>query len=382
MHRSLFILASILLTTSLLVAQSTTPKRGIVGKPAPPLVVDQWVHTPESDTPPSLETLRGDVIVLFFFQSWCPGCHSSGFPTLQHLADHFDGTERVHFIAVQTAFEGHQSNTPSRAASTVKQYDLEIPVGHAGSEGNHPRLMRDFRSGGTPWLVIIGPDGTVVSDGFRIESSRAVKVIDQLLEQPVVKKNTIPTLDPGRGGQDLVGTKAGQPKLKHWARPTSPAAETTGKTSPPRLTLYRWWTDTCPYCEGTLPAIETLRKKYEARGLRTVGVYHPKPPRPVTDEAILASAKAWGYTGPVAVDENWAALNDYYLDRGTGDRPATSVTLLVDAEGRIRFIHPGPVFHPSDDPDKAQEDSDFKAIDLAIDALLPPLKKKSEDNGD
>lgn len=382
MLRSVFILASILLTTSLLDAQSTSPKRGIVGKPAPPLLVDQWVHTSETGSTPSLEKLRGDVVVLFFFQSWCPGCHSSGFPTVQHLSDHFDGNERVHFIAVQTAFEGHQSNTPSRAASTVKQYDLKIPVGHAGSEGNHPRVMRDFRSGGTPWLVIIGPDGTVVSDGFRIEPARAVKVIDELLEQPVVKKDTVPTLDPDRGGQDLVGSWVGQPKLRNWARPTSPETDAAGKASPPRLTLYRWWTDTCPYCQGTLPAIESLRKKYEARGLRTVAVYHPKPPRPVNDEVILTTAKAWGYTGPVATDEDWSALKAFYLDRGTGERPATSVTLLVDAEGRIRFIHPGPVFHPSDDPDKAQEDSDFKAIDRAIDALLPPVEEKPADSGD
>ena len=30
------------------------------------------------------------------------------------------------------------------------------------------------------------------------------------------------------------------------------------------VTLYRFWTDTCPFCQATLPAVEILRKKYAA----------------------------------------------------------------------------------------------------------------------
>ena len=32
---------------------------------------------------------RGKVVYLYFFQSWCPGCHRHGFPTLQAMSKHF-----------------------------------------------------------------------------------------------------------------------------------------------------------------------------------------------------------------------------------------------------------------------------------------------------
>src|SRR5437868_2933321 len=89
------------------------------------------------------------------------------------------------------------------------------------------------------------------------------------------KEPTAPTPPASRGGQDLVG-QAIPPLRLHWL---DPADEKKAKT--PQVTLYRWWTDDCPYCEATLPAIETLRTKYEPRGLRVVAVYHAKPPRAV-----------------------------------------------------------------------------------------------------
>lgn len=57
---------------------------GILNRPAPELELDSWIDG--SGKPISqirLKALRGKVIYLYFFQDWCPGCHSHGFPTLQ-----------------------------------------------------------------------------------------------------------------------------------------------------------------------------------------------------------------------------------------------------------------------------------------------------------
>jgi thiol-disulfide isomerase/thioredoxin len=131
-----------------------------------------------------------------------------------------------------------------------------------------------------------------------------------------------------------------------------------------RVTLYRWWTDECPFCAATLPAIEGLRKKYEPQGLAVVAVYHPKPPRAVSDEAVREAAKKIGYHGLIAVDEDWAVLRKVWLD--TGRRSATSVSFLVDGEGVIRFVHPGVEFFPSDKSDEKQQDEDYRAMEKAI----------------
>jgi len=95
-----------------------------------------------------------------------------------------------------------------------------------------------------------------------------------------------------------------------------------------------------------LPAIEALRVRFEPRGLRVVAVYHPKPPRDVALLTIREAADRLGYHGLIAIDRDWSELSRFYLS--TGDRAATSASFLVDGDGIIRFVHPGPEIRISD----------------------------------
>jgi hypothetical protein len=175
---------------------------------------------------------------------------------------------------------------------------------------------------------------------------------------------TAPAAVPrSRGGADLVGTRLPRLQLDHWLNTDGNRPVPTGS-----VTLYRWWTDTCPFCAASLPAVERLRQRYGPQGLQVVGVYHPKPPRMVKDDAVLAAARRIGYTGPVVVDPLWTELRRLWLS--TGDRDATSVSMLVDREGIIRYVHPGPDFFPSNDPADARQDADYRDVERAIQALL------------
>lgn len=172
-----------------------------------------------------------------------------------------------------------------------------------------------------------------------------------------------PLMPLPRKGQDRIGRVFGDLPT-HWIGEALP---TSGQGAA-KATLVRWWTDSCPFCEASLPAIEILRERYATEGLATVGVYHAKPPRAVPDEAVVALAERLGYGGPLVVDEDWSALERIWLD--TGARTATSVSFLVDAEGVIRFVHPGPELHPSEDAEHAQCQQDFEAMERAIRVLL------------
>jgi hypothetical protein len=77
------------------------------------------------------------------------------------------------------------------------------------------------------------------------------------------------------------------------------------------------------------------------------------------------------------IDGEWSQLKKWWLE--TGERNATSVSILVDSEGRVRFLHPGPVLFPSDEKQFAQENKDFELLDKAIDSLLPLIKEKESD---
>jgi peptide-methionine (R)-S-oxide reductase len=154
---------------------------GIVGHTAPEFRVDQWLDNVEGDL--RIADIDEPVIYLYSFQSWCPGCHSHGFPTLDavRIALEADGfAEDVKFIAVQTVFEGHDTNTADAARESLGRHGLgDIALGH--DSGHPPTIMSDYRTSGTPWTVVIGPDRTVLFDGFQLDADAAVELIEAVL---------------------------------------------------------------------------------------------------------------------------------------------------------------------------------------------------------
>ena len=109
-----------------------------------------------------------------------------GFPTLKKLTEAFEGNPKVVFLAVQTVFEGYSYNTVEKLRSNQLKYKVKIPMAHApGNPESHssPEIMRNYRSGGTPWTVIINPDGRVAYNHFHIEPISAVALIEKLLSQ-------------------------------------------------------------------------------------------------------------------------------------------------------------------------------------------------------
>jgi len=56
---------------------------------------------------------------------------------------------------------------PAPTVESLAWHGLDhLPVGH--DSGTPPRTMTDHRTGGTPWTVLIGPDRTVLVDGFHV----------------------------------------------------------------------------------------------------------------------------------------------------------------------------------------------------------------------
>lgn len=157
---------------------------------------------------------------------------------------------------------------------------------------------------------------------------------------------------------------------------TSGSTEITLSRQP--LTLFRWWTDGCPHCRASLPALDRLTQRFGARGLRFVAVYHPKRRQPPTGSALV------DYLGQLEVrraqtarDDQWTKLRDL-LQRGQLRR-ATSVSFLVDASGTVRWVHAGPRVHPSSDPRRREPAEDYAELSRLVDALLPREAAKRRD---
>ena len=142
--------------------------------------VDLWVDEQGQSTEPiQLKNLDGKFKVLFCFQSWCPGCHSKGFPDLKKMVSALGQKEDIYFMAVQTVFEGFESNTYEKMVKTQQDYQLNIPFGHDAGNGNvkGSNIMRNYRTGGTPWFIFIDKQDKVVFSDFHLNVDAAIEFL-------------------------------------------------------------------------------------------------------------------------------------------------------------------------------------------------------------
>jgi peroxiredoxin len=139
-------------------------------------------------------------------------------------------------------------------------------------------------------------------------------------------------------GDNLIGTTAPQWNNDRWIN-SGPLqlSDLRGK-----VVFIRFFMDSnCPFCRASAPYLNELHQMYKNRGLVVIGMYTPKPkPRPTETSVVQQYVKDYGFSFPVAVDDDWATLNKFWLDR-VSSAEYTSVSFLIDKKGMIQFIHPG-----------------------------------------
>ena len=154
---------------------------GIYGNYAPELKVDYWIDAAGEPTDVfKLADHAGKWVLLKCFQSWCPGCHSHGLPAVQKISHALKDNPKIAFAGIQTVFEGHTINTVEKVREIQLQYDLQMPMGHdPGAPAGRPQTMVDYRTGGTPWIIVISPERSVVFNDFGIDADKAIEFLQR-----------------------------------------------------------------------------------------------------------------------------------------------------------------------------------------------------------
>lgn len=168
-----------------------------------------------------------------------------------------------------------------------------------------------------------------------------------------------------RGGLDRIGHAAPAWGPMEWIGSEPLALEDLRG----RVVLIRFWTDTCPLCRATAPALVEIDAEYRERGVTVIGMYHPKPrgtTRSLAEIAAVRDEHGWGF--PVAVDSSWAALDAFWLAQGPRDY--TSVSFVLDRDGIVRYVHPGGEYHRGGPTDHEQCRRDYADVRAALEALL------------
>lgn len=120
---------------------------------SPELIISKWLN---SDTPLSLESLRGKVIAIHAFQMLCPGCVLHGIPQAQKLFEIFN-PEHVQVLGLHTVFEHHEAMEEKSLRAFLHEFRVKFPVGIDSPSPNQriPQTMSLYQTQGTPtWLIL------------------------------------------------------------------------------------------------------------------------------------------------------------------------------------------------------------------------------------
>jgi len=119
------------------------------GDPAPDLGFDQMVQGPRPEDV-NLHALRGKVVVLDFWGTWCPPC-VAGLPHLNELVARYKG-KPVQFIAV-----GHENQR--KVAWFLKSHPIDAWI----ALDLDLSVYKDYSAFGIPHCVVIDQNGVIAA---------------------------------------------------------------------------------------------------------------------------------------------------------------------------------------------------------------------------
>ena len=149
---------------------------------APEWVISEWINSNGL----TLAGLRGKVVVIDFFQLWCPGCNKFSGPLMDKWNRQYGDRKDIQLVGIHTVFEGHSQQTPKRLRQYVKEKNITYPVGVDDHVSNQrlPETMIRYHTRGTPEMAIIDKKGEIRFQHFGSFNRGVVeKLINTLLNE-------------------------------------------------------------------------------------------------------------------------------------------------------------------------------------------------------
>ena len=149
-----------------------------VGQPAPPMAFDAV----NGKGHVNLDQYRGRFVLVDFFAGWCPNCIEQ-LPELHKLQNQHGDRLVILGISLDT-----EKETLER---TIKEQKIDWPVFYEGKIWDN-EFFATWVGGaghaGLPHMTLVGPDGSVVSDG---DPDRIAKDLERAVSKRSTEKEAV-----------------------------------------------------------------------------------------------------------------------------------------------------------------------------------------------
>ncbi len=138
----------------------------------------------------TLSSLKGKVVVLDFWATWCVPCHEN-FPAMQKIVSHYKNDKNIVFLFIDTREKSKDYVHLAKEDMKKHNYDFNVLFDEPGDNGQQNKYYSTLGMAGIPTQFIIDANGIirykfVGYDGRLTDDQKAeqtIKLIDEMKKQ-------------------------------------------------------------------------------------------------------------------------------------------------------------------------------------------------------